>query len=83
MPGLRGWVGVDFLWEETSGGVMVLEINPRLTTSFVGFRALLPGGTLANALLKGAVGGLTDRVRACTPLTFSADGGILAGVNPG
>ncbi len=40
VPGLRGWVGVDFLWEPARGKIMILEINPRLTTSYVGWRCL-------------------------------------------
>ena len=35
----RGWVGVDLLLEEGNRPV-VLEINPRLTTSFLGYRQL-------------------------------------------
>ncbi len=33
LPGLRGFVGVDYI--ETGAGPVVLEINPRLTTSYV------------------------------------------------
>jgi len=33
IPGLRGFVGVDYI--ETVAGPVVLEINPRLTTSYV------------------------------------------------
>lgn len=34
LPGLRGYVGVDFI--VTAQGPMVLEVNPRLTLSYVG-----------------------------------------------
>jgi predicted ATP-grasp superfamily ATP-dependent carboligase len=34
LPGLWGYVGVDFIW--TSAGPVVLEVNPRLTTSYCG-----------------------------------------------
>lgn len=34
VPGLRGWVGVDFLWNDATGVDTVIEINPRLTFSF-------------------------------------------------
>ncbi len=47
VPGLRGWVGVDFFWNEPEERAVVLEINPRLTTSYVGLRRLLPPGALA------------------------------------
>jgi predicted ATP-grasp superfamily ATP-dependent carboligase len=34
LPGLWGYCGVDFI--ETSGGPVVIEVNPRLTTSYAG-----------------------------------------------
>jgi tyramine---L-glutamate ligase len=36
LPGLWGYVGVDLV--DTADGPVVLEINPRLTTSYVGLR---------------------------------------------
>lgn len=51
VPGLRGFVGIDFLWEPTSGEATVLEINPRTTTSHVGLSKLFPPGRLARAWL--------------------------------
>jgi tyramine---L-glutamate ligase len=36
LPGLWGYCGVDFI--ETDSGPLVLEVNPRLTTSYVGLR---------------------------------------------
>lgn len=39
VPGLRGYVGVDLVLSDT-GEVFVVEINPRLTTSYVGYRRL-------------------------------------------
>lgn len=39
LPGLRGYVGVDLLL--TGRGPVVLEINPRLTTSWCGLREAL------------------------------------------
>lgn len=34
MPGLRGYVGIDVI--ETQAGPVIVEINPRLTTSYAG-----------------------------------------------
>ena len=51
VAGLRGFVGIDFLWEPELGKATVLEINPRATTSFVGLSRLLPAGRLAAAWL--------------------------------
>jgi tyramine---L-glutamate ligase len=39
VPGLKGFVGVDLVLSD-GGGDAVIEINPRLTTSYVGLRAL-------------------------------------------
>jgi predicted ATP-grasp superfamily ATP-dependent carboligase len=86
VPGLRGWVGVDFLWDEQEARAVVLEINPRLTTSYVGLRRLLPPGELARAWLAALDGVAEDatvdlarRIHACRPLTFEANGTILSG----
>ncbi len=38
-PGLRGYVGVDVLL--TEAGPLVIEVNPRLTTAYLGVRAVL------------------------------------------
>ena len=45
LPGLHGIVGVDYL--ATSDGSVVLEINPRLTTSYAGLRQALGINVLA------------------------------------
>jgi tyramine---L-glutamate ligase len=39
LPGLAGYVGVDLMVGES--GMTVLEINPRLTTSYVGMHAAI------------------------------------------
>jgi predicted ATP-grasp superfamily ATP-dependent carboligase len=87
VQGLRGWVGVDFLWDEATGRISVLEINPRLTTSYVGWRRLLPPGTLARVWLD-LVGGclddaevelLAERIKGQEPVTFDADGSMRHG----
>ena len=48
IPGLWGYVGVDLLL--TPAGPVVLEINPRLTTSYCGLRAALGINTAALVL---------------------------------
>ena len=81
VPGLLGFVGVDFLRDELSGAVEVIEINPRLTTSIVGLVRLAPPGTVARAWLALASGtnafddGADFRaIRAAAPVRFRADG---------
>lgn len=39
MPDLWGYVGIDFI--DSAAGPIVLEVNPRLTTSYVGLRSAL------------------------------------------
>jgi predicted ATP-grasp superfamily ATP-dependent carboligase len=51
IPGLRGFVGVDFLWEPSRCEATVVDINPRPTTSYVGLSRLLPAGRLAQSWL--------------------------------
>lgn len=46
--GLRGWVGVDFIWSQEKGVDMVIEINPRMTMSFAWLNKLVGcGGEIA------------------------------------
>lgn len=49
LPGLRGYIGVDLIRSD-EGALTVLEINPRLTTSYCGLRAAL-GVNVPQALL--------------------------------
>ena len=51
VEGLRGWVGVDFVWDEGLQRAMILEINPRVTTSYIGLRRLVPKRALAQSIL--------------------------------
>ena len=52
VPGLRGYIGCDIVWPEGAPEPLLCEINPRLTTSFVGYRELY-GPALARALVLG------------------------------
>ena len=54
VPGLRGFVGVDLVLAGRADDDVVLEINPRLTMSYVGLRALCTTN-LARALLDTSV----------------------------
>lgn len=49
LPGLRGFVGIDFVWNAQRGPV-VIEVNPRLTCAFAGLSAAL-GRSLAAEIL--------------------------------
>lgn len=39
IPGLNGYFGVDLILDEQAGPI-VIEVNPRLTTSYVGYRGM-------------------------------------------
>ena len=75
VPGLRGYVGVDLVLGETD---MAIEINPRLTTSYVGYRALARFN-LAQALLArfGLATFPTEESWTTEEITFTAGGDLL------
>ena len=87
VPGLRGYVGVDLVLGDA--GDFAIEINPRLTTSYVGLRALAETN-LAGAMLDVCAGRPVDlrwkpgRVRFTPDGAVSTDsGGIHRGVAAG
>jgi predicted ATP-grasp superfamily ATP-dependent carboligase len=78
VPGLCGYVGVDLILGEASDGSQdrVLEINPRLTTSYVGLRALAVTN-LAEAMWRVAVGEEIKEVEwRAGSVRFWADGHV-------
>jgi predicted ATP-grasp superfamily ATP-dependent carboligase len=62
VPGLLGYVGVDLVLGETSEGDRAIEINPRLTTSYVGLRALADFN-MAEAMFAAAEGSPLPSIR--------------------
>jgi hypothetical protein len=69
---VRGWVGVDLMIG--GDGVRVIEINPRLTTSYLGLRRCVRPA-LAGLLLGAAAGGaLPDRIAIQGACRFDAGG---------
>lgn len=76
VPGLKGYVGVDLVLGDAADGSgdSAIEINPRLTTSYVGLRALAKFN-LAESLLAVCAG---DHPGAFSwnpgPVRFRADG---------
>jgi predicted ATP-grasp superfamily ATP-dependent carboligase len=83
IPGLRGFVGVDFIWNDVTMTASVIEINPRVTTSYVGLIRYLGVGNVARAwlgVITGTLGREDVRRLIARPrvggLTFSVDGTI-------
>lgn len=53
IPGLRGYFGID--WIRTAAGPRVIEVNPRLTTSYAGLKSAL-GINVAESVMAAASG---------------------------
>jgi tyramine---L-glutamate ligase len=71
VSGLFGYVGVDVVLADD--GDWVIEINPRLTTSYVGLRRLAVSN-LAGAMIRVAEGKAVDLTWRGGEVTFRADG---------
>jgi len=78
-PNLRGYVGVDLVL--TDSEAVVIEVNPRLTTSYLGVRAALRGpngdGNIAAMAIEACSGTLPEPPRPRRRIDFTA-GGRLA-----
>jgi predicted ATP-grasp superfamily ATP-dependent carboligase len=74
-PAARGYIGIDLVLGESSDGSedCVIEINPRLTTSYVGLRALCREN-LATALLEADRGRQPRLTFSSNVIRFSASG---------
>jgi predicted ATP-grasp superfamily ATP-dependent carboligase len=81
IEGLRGFVGVDFIWDSERAHATIIEINPRPTTSLVAICRVLPPGCLARAWLDacegsgqtGRLAGLVTLVHRARPVSFSTE----------
>jgi tyramine---L-glutamate ligase len=77
LPATRGYVGIDLVLGRDPHGAedFVIEVNPRLTTSYVGLRAAAQVN-LANAMVRVAAGELPEIVFSPRPLEFDVDGNV-------
>lgn len=74
MPGLWGYVGIDFI--QTEHGMVVLEVNPRMTTSCAGLHASI--GCNPAALVLDLLHGLPGRsMAALKSSAVSVDAGAF------
>jgi len=71
--GALGWVGFDMVHCEAMDQWLVIEANPRLTTSFVGLSRSYGNG-LSEQLLRACTGGKVELVPAWQRLKFDASG---------
>jgi predicted ATP-grasp superfamily ATP-dependent carboligase len=67
IAGLRGWIGLDFVWNPATRIVTMLELNARLTTSFVGWQAWLETPGVLSARWLRAVAGWNVAVPEARP----------------
>jgi predicted ATP-grasp superfamily ATP-dependent carboligase len=76
LPGLRGLVGVDLVL--TDADAVVIEVNPRLTTAYVGVREALRDavGNLAALALAACAGVLPAPPAAAREIHFTAAGRV-------
>ena len=77
-PATCGYVGVDLVLGQADDGSgdVVVEVNPRLTTSYVGLRRLLQTN-LATAVVAAAAGRAVELRWARQRVEFTAEGQIL------
>lgn len=59
LPNWTGWIGFDMILGDNAQDDRILEINPRLTTSFIGLDQAA-GGSLAATIFRLALGQETD-----------------------
>jgi predicted ATP-grasp superfamily ATP-dependent carboligase len=75
LPGLKGYIGVDLVLTESEA--IVIEVNPRLTTAYLGLRASFDLN-LAGLAVAACAGRLPRVPRVERRVRFSASGRILA-----
>ena len=73
LPGLRGYIGVDVVL--TDREAVVIEVNPRLTTAYLGVRAAVEEN-VADLALAACMGMLPSPPRVRRRVRFSAGGRI-------
>ena len=75
LPSTLGYFGIDLIFGELPEEDRVIEINPRLTTSYLGLRAISET-SLAAAMLEMQHGNSLNLRFGQEPITFHADGRV-------
>jgi hypothetical protein len=75
LPDLKGYIGVDLVLTETEA--IVIEVNPRLTTAYLGVRAVF-GVNVAGLAIAACAGRLPRVPRVGRRVRFSASGRVRA-----
>ncbi len=79
LPATTGYVGIDLILgdDENGAGDVVIEVNPRLTTSYVGLRSIIRENLAGAMLQMAAGGGIPDLSRRDGEVEFTADGEVM------
>jgi len=79
-PGLHGYVGVDLVL--TSADAVVIEVNPRLTTAYLGVRSAINrrsgSGNIAEMAIDACAGKLPARPRIARHVRFTSAGRVVS-----
>ncbi len=75
LPGLRGYVGVDLVL--TASEAFVIEVNPRLTTAYLGVRSVLDEN-VAELAIAACEGHLPGPLYARQSVRFTAAGEVMS-----
>ncbi len=78
-PSARGFIGLDMVMGSDAGGDVVIEINPRLTTSYVGLRQMIAGNL--GARLLGLETGPVQCKTGADEVRWTRDGQVWVGEN--
>lgn len=78
LPTTTGYVGIDLILgdDDNGAGDVVIEVNPRLTTSYVGLRPIIRENLAGAMLQMAAGGGIPDLSRRDGEVEFTADGEV-------
>jgi tyramine---L-glutamate ligase len=76
LPQLRGYVGVDLVLTESDA--VVIEVNPRLTTAYLGARAALGDENIAAMAIDACRGRLPAPPAIRRRVQFTSDGRIMS-----
>mgnify|MGYP001604739033 CR=1 FL=1 len=75
LPGLRGYIGVDLVL--TKSEAVVIEVNPRLTTAYLGVRAVIDDNVAA-MVLAACAGTLPEAPAIGRSVHFTPSGRLTA-----
>ncbi len=78
LTGLTGWIGVDLIVSSKAPQLRIVEVNPRLTTSYVGYRRLTGANLAARILACDEAGDPVEwnLIRPSPCVEFDADGTV-------